>query len=235
MDKRSKFTKEVKIAAVKRYIEGCIGSASLAREVGCDRKQILRWVYAYKERGEAAFRDSTKHNASYTKEFQSNAVEYYFQHGSIDQTAAKYGISGSVLQKWIKAYKNGTLKDKIPMPEVYHMKGRRTTFEERKEIVHYCLSHDKNYKETAKTYSLPYSRVFNMVKKYEQEGEEGIMDAKTKNALHPLTEIEKLQKENERLKKELELEKLKRELVQKKISLEKERLQEFKKKIHTKQ
>ena len=235
MDKRIKFTKKEKIAAVKRYIEGCIGCTSLAREVGCDEKQILRWVYAYKERGEAAFRDSTKHNASYTKEFKAEAVNWYLKNGTRDQAAAKYGISSSVLHRWINSYKDGTLKDRIPMPEVYHMKGRRTTFEERKEIVHYCLVHDKNYKETAKTYSLPYSRVYDMVKKYEQEGEEGIMDAKTKNALHPLTEVERLQRENERLKKELELEKLKRELVQKKISLEKERLQEFKKKIHTKQ
>ena len=235
MQHRIKFTKKEKIAAVKRYIEGCIGCTSLAREVGCNKKQILRWVYAYKERGEAAFRDSTKHNASYTKEFKAEAVNWYLKNGSIDQTAAKYCISSRVLSNWIKAYKNDTLKDRIPMPEVYHMKGRRTTFEERKEIAHYCLAHNKNYKETAKIYSLPYSRVYTMVNAYIKFGEEGIMDAKTKNALHPLTEIEKLQKENERLKKELELEKLKRELVQKKISLEKERLQEFKKKIHTKQ
>ena len=234
MDKRSKFTKEEKIAIAKRYLNGGIGCTSLAREVGCHEKQILRWVYAYKERGEAAFRDSTRQR-SHSLDFQKEAVEYYFQHGSRDQTAAKYCISSSVLHRWINSYKDGTLKDRIPMPEVYHMKGRRTTFEERKEIVHYCLVHDKNYKETAKTYSLPYSRVFSMVKKYEQEGEEGIMDAKTKKSLKPLTEVERLQKENERLKKELELEKLKRELVQKKISLEKERLQEFKKKIHTKQ
>ena len=234
MDKRIKFTKEQKIEAVKRYLNGGIGCTSLARGVGCHEQRLLSWVYAYKEHGEDAFRDSLKHKA-YTKEFQSNAVEYYFQHGSIEQTAAKYCISGHMLSNWIKAYKNGTLKDRIPMPEVYHMKGRRTTFEERKEIVHYCLMHDKNYKETAKIYSLPYSRVYDMVKKYEQEGEEGIMDAKTKQSLKPLTEVERLQRENERLKKELELEKLKRELVQKKISLEKERLQEFKKKIHTKQ
>ena len=234
MDKRIKFTKEEKIAIAKRYLEGGIGCTSLAREVGCHENSVLKWSYTYKEFGEDGFRDTAKHR-SYTKQFKATAVKYYLEHGSQYLTAAKYGISSRLLEHWIKAYKDGTLKDRIPMSEVYHMKGRRTTFEERKEIVHYCLSHDKNYKETAKIYSLPYSRVFNMVKKYEQEGEEGIMDAKTRNELHPLTEVERLQRENERLKKELELEKLKRELIQKKISLEKERLQEFKKKIHTKQ
>ena len=234
MDKRIKFTKEEKIAIAKRYLDGNIGCASLAREVGCNRNLIRRWSYGYKAHGEAYFRDSSRHKA-YTAEFKIEAVEYYFQHGSREQTAAKYGISGSILQRWIISYKDGTLKDRIPMPEVYHMKGRRTTFEERKEIVHYCLVHDKNYKETAKAYSLPYSRVYTMVNAYIKFGEEGIMDAKTKKESKSLTEVERLQRENERLKKELELEKLKRELVQKKISLEKERLQEFKKKIHTKQ
>ncbi len=233
MDKRIKFTKEEKISIVKRYLEGDIGCTSLAREVGCHKQKILDWTYAYKEHGEDAFRDSTKHR-SYTKEFKEEAVTYYLRYGSQAKTIAKYGISYSVLINWIKAYKDGTLKDRIPMPEVYNMKGRRTTFEERKEIVHYCLAHNKNYKETATIYSLPYSRVFSMVKKYELEGEEGIMDAKTKKSLKSLTELEKLKKENERLKKELELEKLKLELVQKKNSIEKERLQEFKKNLHTK-
>jgi transposase-like protein len=234
MDRRRKrFTKEEKIAIVKRYLEGMGGSPSLAREVGCDQKQILRWVYEYEEHQEEAFRCSSKHR-SYTKQFQKEAVEWYLNNGSLDRTSAHFFISARVLRNWIKAYKDGTLKDRIPMPEVYHMKGRRTTFEERKEIVHYCLMHNKNYKETAKVYSLPYSRVFNMIKKYELYGEEGIMDANAKKEAKPLTELEKLQKENERLKKELELEKLKRELVQKKISLEKERLQEFKRKTHIK-
>ena len=234
MDKRSRFTKEEKIAIAKRYLEGEIGCNSLARECGCDEMTILYWAYGYRDHGEDFFRETGKHQ-SYLGDFKKEAVEYYLKYGGQRKTAAKFSIGKRTLENWIKAYKNGTLKDKIPMPEVYHMKGRRTTFEERKEIVHYCLVHDKNYKETAKIYSLPYSRVYTMVNAYIKFGEEGIMDEKTRNALHPLTEIEKLQRENERLKKELELEKLKRELVQKKISLEKERLQEFKKKLHTKQ
>ena len=234
MDRRSKFTKEEKIAIVKRYLEGSIRITSLAREVGCSEWLLRQWIHGYEYLKEDYFRD-TANQRSYTIEFKKEAVEYYLKTYSLRYSACKFGISKHVLENWINSYKNGTLKDRIPMPEVYHMKGRRTTFEERKEIAHYCLAHNKNYKETAKVYSLPYSRVYTMVNAYIKFGEEGIMDAKTKNALHPLTEIEKLQRENERLKKELELEKLKRELVQKKISLEKERLQEFKKKIHTKQ
>ena len=233
MDKRKKFTKEEKIRIVKRYLEGNVGCTSLAREVGCNETTILCWVTGYKENGEDFFRDTTKHR-TYTIEFKKQVVDYYFENGGINKTSAKFSIGVNMLLRWLKEYKSGILTKWNPMPEVYSMKGRRTTYEERKEIVHYCLAHDKNYKETAKVYSLPYSRVYAMVQAYIKNGDEGIMDAKTRKAQKSLTEIEKLQQENERLKKELELEKLKRELVQKKISLEEERLQDFKKKTRTK-
>ena len=233
MDRRKKFTKEEKIKIVKRYLAGEIGCTSLAREVGCNGNSILRWATGYKENGEDFFRDTTRHR-TYTIEFKKQVIDYYFEYGSMDTTASKFCITTSVLRKWLKEYKSGIITEWNPMPEVYAMKGRRTTYEERKEIVHYCLAHDKNYKETAKVYSLPYSRVYAMVQAYIKNGDEGIMDAKTRKAQQPLTEIEKLQQENERLKLELELEKLKRELVQKKISLEEERLQDFKKKTRTK-
>lgn len=233
MDKRRKFTKEEKIAIVKKYLKGSIGCTSLAREVGCAKSKVLYWSYGYKEHGSKFFREDSKQR-SYSKEFKIQAVNNYFTNGSTRKAAAKAGISERVLLNWIKAYNDGTLEESNPMSEVYHMKGRRTTFEERKEIVHYCLERDKNYKETAKTYSLPYSRVYTIVNAYIKFGEEGIMDAKAKKESKPLTEVERLQKENERLKKEVELEKLKRELIQKKISLEKERLQEFKRKTHIK-
>lgn len=233
MDRRRKFSKEEKVRAASRYLAGEKGSTSLAREVGCNAKTIHIWVETYREHGEEGFEERA-HNRSYTKEHKATVVEEYLMVGSQNIIAAKNGISKRVLVNWIKEYNEGRLKDYHPMPEVYSMKGRRTTFEERKEIVKYCLEHDKNYKETAKVFSLPYSRVYMMVKKYIEHGEEGLMDARSRERLKPLTEVEKLQKENERLKKELELERLKRELVQKKNALEKERLQGFRKKTHTK-
>lgn len=234
MDKRRKFTKEQKIEVVKKYLSGTGSATSLAREVGCNASTIQKWIIGYRFHKEDFF-STLKGNRSYSKEFKTNAVEYYLGHGSERITAIKFNIPVSVLERWIKAYNEGKLKDYYPMPEVYAMKGRRTTFEERKEIVKYCLKHNKNYKETAKIYSLPYSRVYMMVKKYIEGGDEGLMDAKQKASTKPLTELEKLQKENEKLRRELELEKLRRELVQKKIALGKERLQKFKKKTNSKQ
>lgn len=233
MSRKAKYTKEQKLEIVKRYLSGEGSTLSLAREIGTTKEVVARWIMAYRYNGEDGLNLKTK-NSTYSKQYKINAVEDCFTIGSIRLVSAKYKIPNSVLIKWIKEYNKGNLKDYNPMPEVYSMKGRRTTFEERKEIVQYCLAHDKNYKETAKIYALPYSRIYTMVKAYIENGEEGLMSAKQREAERPLTELEKLQKENEKLKKQLELEKLKNEMWQKKTEIEKQRIQEYKKKMHTK-
>ena len=50
---------------------------------------------------------------------------------------------------------------------------RKTTIDERKEIVNYCIEHNRNYKETASLYDVSYSQVYSWVKKYDSDGEEG--------------------------------------------------------------
>jgi len=233
MSRKAKYTKEQKLEIVKRYLSGDGTTISLAREIGTSKSIVARWVLAYKYNGEDVFNTKPR-NSTYSQLYKVTAVEEYLTTGSLNSVSAKYKIAIRVLENWIKEYNEGNIKDYKPMPEVYSMKGRRTTFEERKEIVQYCLAHDKNYKETAKVYAFPYSRVYAMVKTYIEEGEEGLMSAKQRQASQPLTELEKLQKENEKLKKQLELEKLKNEMWQKKTELEKQRIQEYKKKTHTK-
>ena len=45
---------------------------------------------------------------------------------------------------------------------------RKTTLEERKEIVDYCINHNRNYKNTAAKFDVSYSQVYSWVKKYDQ-------------------------------------------------------------------
>lgn len=49
---------------------------------------------------------------------------------------------------------------------------RKTTIEERREIVKYCIEHNRNYKETAGIYDVSYSQAYSWVKKYDANGEE---------------------------------------------------------------
>ena len=70
--------------------------------------------------------------------------------------------SRSVLQRWIKKYNaDRELKDYSPKREVYMAEAtRKTTLEERKEIVEYCVNHNRNYKDTAALYDVSYSQVY---------------------------------------------------------------------------
>lgn len=50
------------------------------------------------------------------------------------------------------------LKDYNPKQEVYMASARRkTTIEERKEIVFYCINNNNDYKGTAEKYNVSYS------------------------------------------------------------------------------
>lgn len=112
---------------------------------------------------------------------------------------------------------NIELKDYNPKREVHMAKARRkTTIDERKEIVNYCIEHNRNYKETAVLYDVSYSQVYSWVKKHENDGEEGLIDKRGHHKLDDeLDEIERLRRENVRLKRQLEEKDMAVELLKK--------------------
>ena len=82
-------------------------------------------------------------------------------------------------------------------------KGRKTTFEERVEIVQYCIAHDRNYAQTAEQYQVSYQQARNYIVKYEAGGVEALRDNRGKRK-HPdeMSELEKLRAEVKILKAE---------------------------------
>ena len=82
---------------------------------------------------------------------------------------------------------------------------RKTTLEERKEIVAYCIENGCDYKNTAAKFDVSYSQVYTWVRKYKANGEDGLLDKrghyKTDEAVD---ELERLRRENKRLKRQLE-------------------------------
>ena len=128
--------------------------------------------------------------------------------GSVDDIVSKYNVSSrSVLRRWIKQYNaNMELKDYEPKREVYMAESRRkTTLEERKEIVEYCISHGRDYKNTAVLYDVSYSQVYTWVKKYTADGNAGLKDRRGHHKSdEEVDELERLRRENLRLKRQLE-------------------------------
>ena len=57
---------------------------------------------------------------------------------------------------------------------------RKTTYEERCEIVRYCLDHGSNYGETALKYDVTYQNVYQWVARYKELGNPGLEDRRGK-------------------------------------------------------
>ena len=94
--------------------------------------------------------------------------------------------------------------------------GRKTTLAERKEITEYCIDHGKDYNGTAVLYDVSYSQVYAWVKKYLSEGEEGLVDKRGHHKTDDeVDELERLRRENLRLKRQLEDERRTIELLKK--------------------
>ena len=133
--------------------------------------------------------------------------EYVRGDGSSIDLGIKYDISSGLLRKWIRMYNaNRELKDYNPKQEVYMAEARRkTTLAERKEIVEYCITHNRDYKGTASLYDVSYSQVYSWVRKYDAVGEDGLSDKRGHHKTDDeIDELERLRRENLRLKRQLE-------------------------------
>lgn len=93
---------------------------------------------------------------------------------------------------------------------------RKTTVEERKEIVEYCINHERNYKDTASLYDVSYSQVYSWVKKYVANGNNALIDKRGRHKTDDeVDELERLRRENLRLKRQLEEKGMLTELLKK--------------------
>ena len=216
---KPKYSPAFKITVAKAYLAGEGSQRFLASQYGVSYSTVEDWARKYKEFGEKGFAMQSG-NASYSAEFKLKCVESYLRgENSLDDIVIKYNISAKrVLQSWIQRYNaNKELKDYDPKREVYMADARRkTTLDERKEITEHCIAHNKDYKGTAALYDVSYSQVYTWVKKYLTEGEEGLVDKRGhRKTDDEVDELERLRRENLRLKRQLEEQNMMVELLKK--------------------
>lgn len=221
---KPKYPIELQKEIAKAYLSEQGSYESIAARYGTGKSVIKAWVRRYVEQGEAGFLAHTG-NRKYTSEFKQRCVEAVLRgEGSVDEIVAKYNVSDRrVLRRWIMRYNaNKELKDYDPKREVYMADARRkTTLKERKEITEYCIAHGKDYKGTAALYDVSYSQVYTWVKKYLEKGEEGLADRRGRHKSDDeVDELERLRRENLRLKRQLEEQSMVVELLKKVRELE---------------
>jgi len=221
MPVKKRYTVEEKARAAERYLNGEASAQAIASEMGMPssgRRSITEWAAIYRENGIEGF-GSGDGNRSYTTEEKLQAVEEYLTgEGSTRAICRKHHIPATVtLRRWIKVYNsNRELRAYIPNPEGFVAMVKKTTQEERKQIVEYCLANGKNYKAAAAQFGASYSQVYHWVRDYEKDGDAGLEDRRGKRRSDDeVDDLEKMRRENVRLRAELEESRMLNQLLKK--------------------
>ncbi len=207
MSFRHKYTFEEKEKIVLEYQSGEHGFRELCRIYGMAQQALKDWIRLYETFGIEGLRTSSI-ASHYSKKQKEGAIQDYLSHRlTTKEILKKYKIrSATQLRRWIKKY-NGheELKSSGTGGSVNMTKGRKTTFDERVEIVQYCIAHEHNYTETAAEYNVSYQQTRSYTVKYEAGGIDALQDRRGRTKrMEEMSELEKLRAENRILRAEKE-------------------------------
>jgi len=203
MERKLTISYETKVSAIEAY-ENNVGSISMiAKMFNVKETSLKRWIANYQSQGIEGLVTKHKHTQR-TKEFKILAVEEYLSGNfSLKDICIKYKISSdSILRRWIKVYNDGhkELKSTGSGGRKPMTKARKTTFEERIEIVQFCIANGKDYGLTIDKFNISYQQIYLWVRKYEEKGVDGLVDRRGKSKPeNELTELDRLKAENKML------------------------------------
>ena len=221
MGRKPKYTIEQKVKACEEYLNCVKPAMKIAHELGMindDGTRIVRWANLYKAHGRSIFINDG-HNKVYSKEFKEKVVKEYLNgEGSSYDLAIKYSItSSSIIRGWVRKYNNHIeFEDYDPHPEVYMADTLKVSKQEKIEIIKWCLEHNRDIKSTAAHFKGNYAQIYQWVKKYELNGEDGLNDRRGKRKQEDeLTEVEILKRKLKQSEAEKEEFRKKYELLKK--------------------
>lgn len=198
MPQKGKLAPAEKAQLVEEYLAGKFSLMDFQQEYGIHHQSLRDWIRKYQSEGMEGLLPKAKAK-KYTAELKTQVVTEYLAGGcSLQEICRRYRISDRhVVRQWIKKYTcHEGLKTNGIGREVYMTSGRKTTFEERVEIVEFCISNGKDYRATIERYNISYQQIYGWVRKYEESGAEGLSDHRGKpKDKASMTEIERLRAE----------------------------------------
>ena len=224
MSRRCKITDEERISAVQEYLNGEGSYHSIAKKYGIVYERFRQLVIRAQTEGIESIKISHT-NKKYTAEIKIGAVKEYLEgKGSQVEICKKYKITNdSILIQWIKCYNSGKDFNERARSErgITMNKGRKTTQEERVEIVAFCIENGKDYGLTMEKYGVSYQQIYSWVRKYEAKGVEGLTDRRGKaKPEDELTEADRLRLENKILQAKIKDQEMEIKLLKKLKELE---------------
>jgi transposase len=118
------------------------------RKYQISKYSLIDWMKRFEKSGIEGLKKSTSWKR-YSKELKEAAVRDYLS-GKYSQyeIVRKYEISSRSVLRWVERYNSHRIKGVERKVKLYD-KGRKTTWEERIQIVLYCLENNKDYQMTA--------------------------------------------------------------------------------------
>ena len=195
MEKRRKYSVNEKVSWVERILSKEISVRKAATITGISIAVFKDWLHLYKSEGiQGLMRQS--HNRIYSAELKQIVVEKYLDGTtSLRNLCKKYKIRGKMqILSWIKRYNSGKDFGRKMSGGSRMKKTRKTSQEERIQIVKACMERGFDYGATALEYKVSYQQVYTWVQKYKELGEAGLEDRRGKRtaAQTPRTELEEL-------------------------------------------
>lgn len=194
---------------LKNYILMYLHDGMNFRELSDYYGLLLSWsvfnqkVLRFQEHGIRGIQLSVKNN-QYSSALKKRVIlEHIEENSPVAQLAREYNTPDhETVRRWINKYtKREAIKTNSPLPEVYTMKSRKTSQEEKIEIVKDCLANGLSYKESAKKYQVSYNNVYSWVKKYQIHGPQGLGDGRGRGKSESIqTDEDKLRTEIAALK-----------------------------------
>ena len=215
---RAKYSVEEKLAWVTRILSNEITPSQAAKMSGINDMAIIDWLRLYEVEGIQGL-VSQSHNRSYPVELKRMAVEEYLAGGiSLRQICKKYKVRDiHLLREWIKRYNSGKSFGRKMSGGSRMKKARKTSQEERIQIVKACMERGFDYGATALEYKVSYQQVYTWVQKYKELGEAGLEDRRGKRTASqtPRTEIEELRIKIAQLEHEKYMRQMERDVLKK--------------------
>lgn len=212
MGRKVKVSSEIKIRIVEDYLKGKFSISESYSRANVNKSTFEEWVRKYRAFGPEGLKTNSK-NKYYSPELKKMAIADYFKgEYTMFQICKKYGIlDRGILKGWIRKYNgNNKIKSHNNKGDRIMTNGRKTTYQERIEIVSFCIANANDYNLTANKFNVSYQQVYTWLKKYNKNGCEALIDRRGKNKpFEKLTESERisaklkfLEAENRHLKME---------------------------------
>ena len=192
---KAKYSVEERLAWVTRILSNEITIKQAARMSGINDMTIIDWLRLYEVEGIQGLAPQSR-KRSYPADLKRMAVEEYLAGGiSLRQICKKHKIRDKTqLRDWIKRYNSGKNFGRKMSGGSRMKKTRKTSQEERIQIVKACMERGFDYGATALEYKVSYQQVYTWVQKYKELGEAGLEDRRGKRTASqtPRTEVEEL-------------------------------------------